>query len=218
MVKHKHLKRMAFLAALCVVELGLNVTTNVQSQGLLIEQTISPKTASQLPSSQDRTMTAYRDWRVLCKTTGLKGSSAGFLKTCIIRNKINPVISLKDGGIIFSLYGQLIKLSKKKASKPVLIVNTPMGLLLPQGLAMKIDNNPVFKLAIRSCHLRRAEGYCLAPFELTRRLRKKFQVGKQVVISGRLLTGQKVSQKISLLGFSKALKHLNKHNRKSNLH
>ncbi len=87
-----------------------------------------------------------------------------------------------------------------KDTPPVAIVRTPLNLLLSSGVAMKVDQRPIGKLAYRSCN----ERGCIVPFSLADSVRTNFMKGANVDFDFYELSGNMQTAKFSLLGIAKA--------------
>jgi len=90
----------------------------------------------------------------------------------------------------------------KKAARGVIIL--PLGLLLPEGVQMRIDDGAAFKFQIRYCT---AEG-CFAYLNLNEAVLDTMRKGTDAVVIFKTIQGQDMSIAMSLSGFSKALKEI----------
>lgn len=122
----------------------------------------------------------------------------------------------------FAISMERVRLQGESRTATVAIIRTPMNLLLPGGLTLQVDGGRTQRLAIRSCHVdlrtdnqppgfggdhvgQKIEAVCLAPFRLTDALRRALQRGNQLKLGATSLSGDKIAQTISLIGFTKAL-------------
>lgn len=122
----------------------------------------------------------------------------------------------------FTISMERVRLQGDSRTATVAIIRTPMNLLLPGGLTLQVDGGRTQRLAIRSCHVdlqtdnqprdfggdhvgQKIEAVCLAPFRLTNTLRRALQRGNQLKLGATSLSGDKIAQTISLIGFTKAL-------------
>lgn len=122
----------------------------------------------------------------------------------------------------FAISMERVRLQGDSRTATVAIIRTPMNLLLPGGLTLQVDGGRIQRLAIRSCHVdlqtdnqprdnggdhfgQKIEAVCLAPFRLTDALRRALQRGNQLKLGATSLSGDKIAQTISLIGFTTAL-------------
>lgn len=122
----------------------------------------------------------------------------------------------------FTITMERVRLQGESRTATVAIIRTPMNLLLPGGLTLQVDGGRAQRLAIRSCHVdlqtdnqprdysgdhvgQKIEAVCLAPFRLTNTLRRALQRGNQLKLGATSLSGDKIAQTVSLIGFTKAL-------------
>lgn len=97
-------------------------------------------------------------------------------------------------------FGLTIVMSGKD-TPPVAIVRTPLNLLLSSGVAMKVDQRPVGKLAYRSC----SEKGCIVPFSLQGSVLTSLVKGTNVDFEFSDLSEHTQTARFSLLGIAKAL-------------
>ena len=93
-------------------------------------------------------------------------------------------------------------------SRKILVIRTRLGLLLPGGLELRIDNRSPVKAAFRSCHAGRAETGCLVPIRLDGTFERNLKRGITLTVTAKTLRGGSMSQQISLLGITDALNAL----------
>lgn len=87
----------------------------------------------------------------------------------------------------------------KSAARGVMIL--PLGILLPDGVQMQIDDQPPFKFKVRFC----AKDGCFAYLNLNETVLDFMRKGNTAVVTFKTLQGQDMDFPISLKGFTKAL-------------
>ncbi|MES0885321.1 invasion associated locus B family protein [Roseibium sp. SCP14] len=92
--------------------------------------------------------------------------------------------------------------------QPILLIRTRLGLLLPGGLELRIDGRKPVKAAFRSCHANRQETGCLVPIRLSGSFARNLKRGINLTVTAKTLQGDTLSQQVSLLGITQALKAL----------
>ena len=90
------------------------------------------------------------------------------------------------------------------ADQPVAVMRVPLGVLLPPGIDLRIDEGKLYKVAYSHC---RPEG-CVAVFTLTGDLRRRFERGLKAHIGFTSVDGKRVDLPLSLLGITQGLKAL----------
>lgn len=138
----------------------------------------------------------FKDWLVQC----LKPE--GQLKRCIMVQHIlaknvegvaenTPIAGLEVGYL-------------PSADKPILKVGVPLGVLLPQGLAIHVDDEPTMRAPFQQC----TEGGCQAFFPMNEELVTALQGGKKGKIIFQDAAKQNISIPVSLNGFTAAYNKL----------
>jgi invasion protein IalB len=85
--------------------------------------------------------------------------------------------------------------------KKALMVMVPLGMALPPGVQVKVDENEAVKLQYTLCH---AAG-CTAEAEATPAVIEQMKKGKQVVVAAINLAGKAIGFPVPLTGFDKSL-------------
>jgi invasion protein IalB len=85
--------------------------------------------------------------------------------------------------------------------KKALMVMVPLGMALPPGIQVKVDEGEAIKLQYTLCH---AAG-CTAEAEATPAIIDQMKKGKQVVVAAINLAGKAIGFPVPLVGFDKAL-------------
>jgi invasion protein IalB len=101
------------------------------------------------------------------------------------------------GRVLVSAAIREVEGQKQKA----LMVMVPLGMALPPGVQVKVDENEPIKLQFTLCH---AAG-CTAETEATPKIIDEMKSGKQVVVAAINLAGKAIGFPVPLVGFPKAL-------------
>ncbi len=184
------------LAAICIVAMP----RVGEADNLLIQAVPAAGRAAETATPGDSAaFRVFGDWQVACRAaTGGAPTSSG---SCVME----PIARAYSGSPgVTRLYGQMIALKPRSKAVPVLIVETRLGYLLPQGIGLKIDRRTSGKLAIRNCQL----SGCVAPFQLTSTLRRRMTRGSTLELSLNTLDAKTDLTSVSLSGFPAALEAL----------
>jgi invasion protein IalB len=84
--------------------------------------------------------------------------------------------------------------------KEALMVMVPLGMALPPGVQVKVDDKEPVKLQFTLCH---AAG-CTAEGEATKAVIDQMKTGKQIVVAAINLAGKAIGFPVPLVGFDKA--------------
>ena len=82
----------------------------------------------------------------------------------------------------------------------VMTLRTPLGLLLSEGIIVKIDDNPDLVMSFRTC----VQTFCEAVQKLNRALLATLKKGAAAKVQLRNLQARRININVSLKGFSKA--------------
>jgi invasion protein IalB len=85
--------------------------------------------------------------------------------------------------------------------KQALMVMVPLGMALPPGAQLKVDENEPVKLQYTLCHV----AGCTAEAEATPAIIEQMKKGKQVVVAAINLAGKAIGFPVPLNGFNQAL-------------
>lgn len=88
----------------------------------------------------------------------------------------------------------------KGQPKEALMIMVPLGMALPPGAQVKVDENEPIKLAFTLCH---ASG-CTAEAEATKEMVDQIKKGKQMVVAAINLAGKPIGFPVPLTGFGAA--------------
>ena len=84
--------------------------------------------------------------------------------------------------------------------QPVMMIQVPVGLYLPAGITVKIDDGAPTQLVVQTCDLKG----CYAGDQIAPQLLQAFKSGKQVAITFQNLTKQNITVPLSLTQFAEA--------------
>lgn len=146
--------------------------------------------AAQMPSLQavieappaPDLVTAHGDWQRVCP-------AAGEARAC----RLEPGRPLADGLVLEIVAGA--------DSMPVMVVATPEGVLLAEGVAVTVDGVALGRLGFRSC----AAGRCLAPVRLVEPLAPAMRRGLVARLEAVRTDGVALSAEVSLIGLTAGL-------------
>lgn len=122
----------------------------------------------------------FGDWQLRCDTLPAKGESKP-TEQCILLQSLVDDQSVVDGQKVeINLVVVVLKASDPKsggAKKPVLRVIAPLGILLPRGLGLKIDDEVIGATGFVRCQ----PNGCVAEVELDTTLIEKLKKGKEAL-------------------------------------
>lgn len=130
---------------------------------------------------------AFRDWALRCGPQG----------ECLLEQRI-LVQDRKD---------PLMHVSLQYAGpnrQLMAAVRVPLGVVLPEGLAVAVDDDAPRKVPFHHC---RGDG-CYAIFPMPERLAARFRAGLGATLTVHLVEGKTVSVPLSLMGVTAGLKAL----------
>lgn len=157
--------------------------------------------AKPAPAKPQVDVTNYGDWRLEC-------------------------IKAKDGRKLCQVFQMVVEEQKDKKKRPLLmakimnghtkdkdgkekqmtrmLLTTPLGILLPAKLSLKLDAEKAVPVPYLLCT---PEG-CIADLALDGELLQKIRAGKKLTVGYRQMDNKTVSANVSLNGFNAALKAL----------
>lgn len=107
--------------------------------------------------------------------------------------------------VVMSNTGQLLTAVSVQlpadASQPTMLIQTPLGLSLPAGLKLSIDENEVLSLPLRTCE---ASG-CYADTPVSDDLVAAMQRGQTLTVTFEDVRQNQIGVPVSLFGFTAAL-------------
>jgi invasion protein IalB len=134
-------------------------------------------------------------WVKLCeKAPNVVDPKKGALNVCLTHHER---LDGNSGRVLVSAAIRQVEGQDKQA----LMVMVPLGMALPPGVQVKVDDNKPVKLQYTLCH---AAG-CTAEAEATPTIIDEMKKGKQVVVAAINLAGKAIGFPVPLTGFNKAL-------------
>ena len=134
----------------------------------------------------------FRDWTARCEIKKETGQP-----TCFVFQ--NLLLKKENKRLLHVAVGYLTE-----NEQPVAFFTLPLGVSLPGGLSLIIDNGKPVRIRYERCD---ASG-CLAPLALTDTLVKSLKGGRWARVAFFDATRREVSIPVSLLGFTAGLKSL----------
>ncbi len=139
-----------------------------------------------LPASAQQSQTPYGDWNMRCETPpGAQGPQCALMQYVVAESRPNVGLSV-------------IMLKTADGKAKLLRIITPLGVLLPSGLGLKIDDDDIGRAGFVRCI---AEG-CLAEVILEDELLNKLRRGQQATFIVFVSPEDGIGIPISLSGFS----------------
>ena len=136
--------------------------------------------------------TVFKDWTVGCEQT-----NGAEIQSCYIFQNL----VLKEGGqrILHVAVGQL---SSNK--KPAAIITFPLGISLPPGVSIRIDEGETRKFGIERCHT----NGCIGAVGLDEKIIEELKGGQQAHIGFHDTNRREILIPVSLKGFTAGYKSL----------
>jgi len=139
-----------------------------------------------VPASAQQSQTPYGDWNMRCETPpGAQGPQCALMQYVVAESRPNVGLSV-------------IMLKTADGKAKLLRIITPLGVLLPSGLGLKIDDEDIGRAGFVRCI---AEG-CLAEVILEDELLNKLRRGQQATFIVFVSPEDGIGIPISLSGFS----------------
>ena len=89
-------------------------------------------------------------------------------------------------------------------SQPVMMVQVPVGLFLPAGINVRIDEQPPLQLVIQTCDLKG----CYAGSPVSADMLKAMKAGKQLGVEFQNLSKQAITVPLTLTQFAEAYRSI----------
>ncbi len=167
----------------CLLTLALALTASFAA---------APASAQAQKSAKGKSEQAA--WVKLCETAPDLTDPKQKLNVCLTHHER---LDGNTGRVLVSAAIREVQGQDKKA----LMVMVPLGMALPPGVQVKVDENEAVKLKYTLCH---AAG-CTAEAEATQAVVDQMKKGKQVVVAAINLAGKAIGFPVPLTGFDKAL-------------
>lgn len=128
----------------------------------------------------------FRDWTVQCES-----AQKGTAQTCYIFQ--NLLLKQGQKRLLHMAVGYLAK-----SGKPAAFFTLPLGVSLPGGVSLSVDDGPPQRFRYERCE---ADG-CLAPLILGDDLIRALKAGRQARVAFFDASRREISVPVSLLGFT----------------
>jgi len=171
-----------FLAGL-VIALSIPATT-------ALAQTDAAETEMQAPQAEVRGQ--YQDWIVRCQPAPEDAFGAGEL--CEMYQSVSES---ENGQTVF----EVVIGYPQGAESPIALFNLPLGMRLPPGVQMQVDDNEPVRFAIQIC----LTSGCRGDIALDDSLVSQMRAGAEATLTIADPQGRGIELPLSLSGFSAAL-------------
>ncbi|MCR9237383.1 MAG: invasion associated locus B family protein [Alphaproteobacteria bacterium] len=147
---------------------------------------LSALSFASFPANAQQSQTPYGDWNMRCETPpGAQGPQCALMQYVVAESRSNVGLSV-------------IMLKTADGKAKLLRIITPLGVLLPSGLGLKIDEEDIGRAGFVRCV---AEG-CLAEVIMEDELLNKLRRGQQATFIVFVSPEDGIGIPISLSGFS----------------
>lgn len=147
---------------------------------------LSALSFASFPANAQQSQTPYGDWNMRCETPpGAQGPQCALMQYVVAESRSNVGLSV-------------IMLKTADGKAKLLRIITPLGVLLPSGLGLKIDDEDIGRAGFVRCV---AEG-CLAEVIMEDELLNKLRRGQQATFIVFVSPEDGIGIPISLSGFS----------------
>lgn len=147
---------------------------------------LSALSFASFPANAQQSQTPYGDWNMRCETPpGAQGPQCALMQYVVAESRSNVGLSV-------------IMLKTADGKAKLLRIITPLGVLLPSGLGLKIDDADIGRAGFVRCV---AEG-CLAEVIMEDELLNKLRRGQQATFIVFVSPEDGIGIPISLSGFS----------------
>jgi invasion protein IalB len=136
--------------------------------------------------SSPKTIKKYGDWALSCRQLKADGP-----ERCVL---FQDILWQTGGKRILN-----VSVARTAKDKPfVAAVTTPLGILLPAGLTLNIDEKELVRFPLRFCNI----NGCRGQFPLSTAMQKMFSEGKKGRVLFRQPNGRPLRVEFSLKGFA----------------
>jgi invasion protein IalB len=133
----------------------------------------------------------FGDWRIRCNTPTGAPADCTMFQNVVVKGSGQPVLQ--------AVFGYM-----DGAKTPVGVFVTPLGIYLPPGLTLQIDEGQVYEMNFEIC----GRSGCRVRFSVDENLLKTFKVGNTAKIVFQSGVQKPVEIPLSLKGFTAALKQV----------
>jgi len=146
------------------------------------------------PANAQEEKEAQSAWVKLCETAPNITDPEKQMNVCLTHHER---LDGNSGRVLVSAAVRDVQGQDKRA----LMVMVPLGMAIPPGVQLKVDENEPVKLQYTLCH---AAG-CTAEAEATSNIVEQMKQGNQVVVAAINLAGKAIGFPVPLTGFTQAL-------------
>lgn len=136
--------------------------------------------------STSRTGQEFRDWTVQCEQPeGAEREHCHIFQTVVLRENNQPLLHLAVGRII-------------ETGDAAAIMTVPLGVLLPPGMALRVDEGENIRFPVQSCQ----PNGCIAVLPLEDEMIRQLKGGVQATVTFVDADQRPIGVPVSLLGFT----------------
>ena len=156
------------------------------------ETKVASRAAPAAPSPAQAAAPAAAAWRSHCNS-----ASRQTVPECMVEQ---TAILGKTGQMLASVSVRV----PPSGSQPVMMVQVPVGLFLPAGINVRIDEQPPLQLVIQTCDLKG----CYAGSPVSADMLKAMKAGKQIGVEFQNLSKQAITVPLTLTQFAEAYRSI----------
>ena len=136
----------------------------------------------------------FRDWTLRCGPVGATARPTCYIyQDLLLKHDKQPLLHMAVGYLT-------------SANRPMVLLTLPLGVSLPAGVSVRVDNGPAKRLRYERCE---ANG-CLAPMALSDELLRSLKAGREARVAFFDGARREISVPVSLLGFTAGFNALDK--------
>ncbi len=156
------------------------------------QSTADQPAASSAPATTTREPEVFKDWTMTCEQpAGSEHEQCYVFQNLILKKGRQRVLNVAIGRIA-------------KDNQPAALFTFPLGISLPGGVGLKIDEGEPLRFAVERCQ---ANG-CVAPLRLDEKLLAALKSGDQARVAFRDAARREIVVPVSLRGFTAAFNAL----------
>lgn len=134
----------------------------------------------------------FKDWKVSCDTLPEKDEKICHIQQLVTEGEGKNPIMMVAAGYLPGL------------EQPTFIVTLPLGVLLPPGLSLQVDNNEAIRFPFEVCD----PVGCRAGFDLKDEFLSQLKSGKEAKLTFANMQRKTISLPVSLSGFTAGINSL----------
>jgi invasion protein IalB len=191
---------LSMLAAVCCADLPLSVAAQQPQQKQAKPAAVAPKPAAQSPGAAppqpaagEANAPAPLTWTTRCFSEGRKAA--------LLCEVEQSMFITKTGQLVASVNVKL----PADTRQPVMMIQLPVGLFLPAGVSLQIDEGKPQSLAIQTCDLKG----CYAATPVAPEMLGAMKSGKRLAVVFQNLNKENVNLAFALSGFVEGYDKIN---------